>query len=423
MSLSWLRQVVALGWLLWAGSAAAVLNIEIIGAGDNQIPVAIAPFGGDSKLSAALNEVIMGDLQRSGLFRLVDASRETAQRPADIRHTAWVGRGAEALAVGSINQLPDGRFEARYFLVDMLKREILLGEALASKPEQVRLIGHNIADAIYQKLTGSKGVFSSHMAYVNRQGGFFRLIVADSDGYNEQVVLSGNDPIMSPAWAPDGQRLAYVSFENGHAAVYVQSLTSGKRSLVANFKGSNSAPAWSPDGQTLAVTLTRDGNSEIYLMNADGGNIRRLTFSSGIDTEPSFSPDGQSIIFTSDRGGSAQIYRMGVDGSSAQRLTFGEGANYSPRYSPDGKSFVCAHRAGGRFYIAIQDFQSGQMSLLTEGGWEKKPSFAPNGKLILFASEARGRGILATVSSDGRVKQQMFTQSGDAREPVWETRP
>lgn len=423
MSLKIFRLFLVLGLLLRAGLAAAALDIEIIGAGDNQIPIAIAPFGGDSRMTGELNQVIAGDLQRSGLFRLIDASSETAHRPAEVRYPAWQARNAEALVVGTTGNLPDGRVEARYYLLDTVKQVTLLGESLSAKPDQVRVIGHNIADAIYEKLTGSKGIFSSHMAYVNRQGSAFRLLVADSDGYNEQVILSSNEPIMSPAWSPDGKSLAYVSFENGHAAVYVQSLGSAKRALVANFRGSNSAPAWSPDGQTLAVVLTRDGNSQIYLMDVGGGNVRRISFSNGIDTEPNFSLDGQSIIFTSDRGGSAQIYRMSLSGGSAQRLTFGEGANYSARHSPDGKNFVCTHRANGRFYIATQDFETGQMTLLTEGGWEKKPSYAPNGKLILFASEARGRGILATVSSDGRVKQQMFTQNGDAREPVWETRP
>jgi TolB protein len=254
---------------------------------------------------------------------------------------------------------------------------------------------------------------------VNRQGQKFRLIVADSDGYNEQIVLAHGEPIMSPSWSPDGSHLAYVSFETGHAAVYVQSLYTNQRMVVADFRGSNSAPAWSPDGKQLAVVLTRDGSSQIYLMRPDGGGIRRITFSGAIDTEPNFSPDGQYLLFTSDRGGSAQIYRMSIDGGPEQRLTFGEGNNFSPRHSPDGKNFVFAHLNDGKFYVAVQDFQSGQMSLLTGGGWEKKPSFAPNGKIILFASEARGRGILATVSSDGRVKQHMFTQSGDAREPVW----
>jgi TolB protein len=254
---------------------------------------------------------------------------------------------------------------------------------------------------------------------VNRQGKMVSLIVADSDGHNEQIVLKQNEPIMSPSWSPDGSHLAYVSFETGHAAVFVQSLYTHQRKAVANFRGSNSAPAWSPDGKQLAVVLTRDGSSQIYLMRPDGGDIRRISFSGAIDTEPNFSPDGLSLLFTSDRGGSAQVYRMQVAGGAAQRLTFAAGSSYSPRHSPDGKSFVFTHLSGGRFYISVQDFQTGQMEALTEGGWEKKPSFAPNGKLILFASEARGRGILATVSSDGRVKQHMFTQSGDAREPVW----
>jgi TolB protein len=210
-----------------------------------------------------------------------------------------------------------------------------------------------------------------------------------------------------------------VSFESGHAAIYVQSLYTNQRLVLANFRGSNSAPSWSPDGKQLAIVLTREGSSQIYLIRSDGSGVRRLTFSGAIDTEPSFSPDGQSLLFTSDRGGSAQIYSMSVAGGSEQRVTFGEGNNFSPRYSPDGKSFVYTHFILGKFYIATQDFQNGQVEILTAGGWEKKPSFAPNGKLILFASEARGRGILATVSSDGRVQQHMFTQSGDAREPVW----
>ncbi|MBY0576428.1 MAG: Tol-Pal system beta propeller repeat protein TolB, partial [Gallionellaceae bacterium] len=314
---------------------------------------------------------------------------------------------------------PNGRIEARFRLYDIVKRTELAGEAVSANGNQVRAIGHRIADLIYEKLTGDKGVFSTRIAYVNRQGKKFSLIVADSDGYNEQVVLAQNEPIMSPAWSPDGSHLAYVSFETGHAAVFVQSLYTNQRMVLADFSGSNSAPAWFPDGRQLAVVLTRDGSSQIYLIRPDGGGLRRLTFSGAIDTEPSISPDGQYLLFTSDRGGSAQIYRMPVDGGPAQRTTFGEGNNFSPRYSPDGKSFVFTHRSNGKFYIATQGIESGQMEILTEGGWEKKPSFAPNGRLILFASEARDRGILATVSSDGRVKQHMFTQSGDAREPVW----
>ena len=414
-----LKVLLGLLFLAHVSQADAVLSIEIIGAGEHQIPVAIVPFGGDEKLAQAINEVVEGDLKRSGLFRLIDPTGKAPHEPGEVSYPDWQVRGAEALAIGTVVMLPNGRIEARFRLLDVVKQVELVGQAVSASDNQVRVIGHRISDFIYEKLIGDKGVFGTRIAYVNRKSGHFRLIVADSDGHNEQSVLAQNEPIMSPAWSPDGSHLAYVSFENKHAAVYVQSLYTRQRILLADFPGSNSAPAWSPDGKQLAIVLSRNSTSQIHLIRPDGSELRRLSFNGGIDTEPFFSPDGQYLLFTSDRGGSAQIYRMPVEGGAAQRMTFGEGNNYSPRYSPDGKGFVCAHLANGKFYIAAQDFQSGQMSLITAGGWEKKPSYAPNGKLILFASEAGGRGILATVSSDGRVTQHMYTQSGDAREPVW----
>jgi len=414
-----LKGVVGLLLLVQASTAAAALSIEIIGAGEHQIPVAIAPFGGDARLAQTINEVVAGDLQRSGLFRLVDTAGKSPREIAEVSYPDWQARGAEALAIGTVTVQANNRIEAKFRLLDVVKQKELAGQAVSASGDQARAVGHRIADLIYEKLTGDKGVFSTRIAYVNRQGQKYRLIVADSDGYNEHVVLERNQPIMSPAWSPDGGHLAYVSFETGHAAVYMQSLYTSQRKVVADFRGSNSAPAWSPDGKQLAVVLTRDGSSQIYLINPDGSGARRVTLSGTINTEPNFSPDGKYLLFTSDRGGSPQIYRIPVEGGQAQRVTFGAGNSFSPRHSPDGKSFVFAHLTNGRFYIATQDFQTGQMSLLTEGGWEKKPSFAPNGRIILFASEGRGRGILATISSDGRVKQHMFTQSGDAREPVW----
>jgi len=411
--------VAGLFLLVLTSAANAAMTIEIIGGGAHQIPIAIVPFGGDEKLSQAINEVVTGDLQRSGLFRLVDPAGKSPHEMAEVNYADWQVRGAEALAIGMIATLPNGRMEVRFRLLDAVKQMELLGQAVSSGEGQVRAIGHRIADLIYEKMTGDKGVFSTRIAYVNRQGQNFRLVIADSDGYNEQILLSQNEPIMSPAWSPDGSHLAYVSFETGHAVAYVQSPYTRQRIVLANFRGSNSAPAWSPNGRQLAVALTRDGNTEIYLLRPDGSNLRRITHSDAIDTEPAFSPDGRFLLFTSDRGGLPQIYRVPLDGGPAERMTFGDGANFSPRYSPDGKGFVYTNLVSGRFYITTQDFQSGQMQRLTEGGWEKKPSYAPNGKLILFASEARGRGILSTVSSDGRVKQRMFTQSGDAREPVW----
>lgn len=418
-----LHAIAGVSLLLFSSLAAAALDIEIVGAGDNQIPVAVVPLGGEEKLSQELHEVVVGDLLRSGLFRTVDLAGKTPHDAREVNYADWQVRGADALVIGTVETMPKGRIEARFRLLDVVKQRELIGQMVFSNAGQVRAVGHRIADLIYEKMTGAKGVFGTRIAYVNRQGRSFKLIVADSDGYNEQVLLAQSEPIMSPAWSADGSHLAYVSFETGHAVVYVQSLYTNQRLVLADFRGSNSAPAWSPDGKRLALVLTRDGSSQIYLVNADGSGLRRLSNSAAIDTEPNFSPDGQYLLFTSDRGGSAQIYRMPLEGGAAQRMTYGEGSNFSPRHNPDGTGFVFAHMANGKFQIATQDFQTGQMEILTAGGWEKRPSFAPNGKLILFTSEARGRGILATISSDGRVRQHMFTQSGDAREPVWGPAP
>ena len=423
MKLRVIQSVVCLLLFILASTANAELSIEIFGAGEHQIPLAIVPLGGDSKLSAAINDVVVGDLQRSGMFRLVDVAGKAPHEPSEVNYADWQTTGAEALAIGSVEQQTNGHISAKFRLMDVVKKSPLVGEVVSAKDTQVRAIGHRISDLIYEKLTGDQGVFSTRIAYVNRNGPKFRLVVADSDGYNEQTVLAQSAAIMSPAWSADGKQLAYVSFETGHATVFVQSVFSNQRRMLADFPGSNSAPAWSPDGKQLAIVMTRDGSSQIYLINPDGSGVKRLTFSGAIDTEPNFSPDGQYLLFTSDRGGSAQIYRMPVAGGPEQRMTFGDGSNYSPRHSPDGKSFVFTHRVNGKFYISTQDFLTGQMQIVSDGGWEKKPSFAPNGKLILFASEAHDRGILATVSSDGRVKQHMSTQNGDAREPVWGPRP
>ena len=399
-------------------SARAALDIEITGAGEHQTPISVVRFAGEELIDGqTISSVVTSDLLRTGLFKQIDPAGKAPHEPEDVKYPEWPG--VEALVIGSVRLLDGGRAEVRFRLIDVVRHSELIGLAVTARSDQVRAIGHRIADLVYEKLTGSAGVFSTRIAYVNREGKHFRLVISDSDGYGEQTLLSLNEPIMSPAWSPDGKQIAYVSFERGHATVYAQSLATQKRTVLADFSGSNSAPVWSPDGRQLAMVLTRDGSSQLYLARADGSGLRRVSFSGAIDTEPAFSPDGKWLLFTSDRGGKPQIYRMAVTGGSAERLTFEGSSNYSPRFSPDGKSFVFSHFIGGVFYIAVQDFESNQMQILTTGGWEKKPSFAPNGKLILFASEAQGRGILATVSSDGRVKQKMVAQSGDIREPVW----
>jgi TolB protein len=420
--LSWMKNVVGVLLLAQIATASAVLNIEIIGAGEHQIPVAIVPFGGDVQTAQTINEVVVSDLTRTGLFRLVDVTDKFPHDVTEVNYADWQGRGAEALVVGKVIAAVK-RVDVKFQLLDAVKQTVLDAQVVSSINGQLRAVGHRVADLIYEKLTGDKGVFSTRIAYVNRQDKKFRLVVADSDGQNEQTLLAQNAPIMSPAWSPDGSKIAYVSFAGAHAVVYVQSLFGNQRIAIADSRGSNSAPTWSPNGSQLAVVLSREGSSQIYLVTAEGKDMRRITSGGGIDTEPNFSPDGQSLLFTSDRGGNPQIYQMPVAGGSAKRVTFGVGNNYSPRYSPDGKSFVFTHQAKNGFYIATQSLQSGQMELLTKGGWEKKPSFSPNGKVVMYASEVGGRGILATVSSDGRVKQQMSTASGDAREPIWGPSP
>ena len=408
-------------WLLPLAAAYAQLKIEIIGFGSVQFPIAIAQFKGEETLPQKVTAVIAADLIRSGLFRIVDSGGLTAilAEPADVQYPVWTTRGADALAIGSVSPLPNGYWDVRFRLLDVAKQVQLTGFAYQVTTQQLRNTAHKIADAIYEKLMGDVGVFGTRITYVVKQGTRFELQVADADGYGAQTVLASNEPIISPKWSPDGTRIAYVSFERKKPIVYIQSLLTGNRTVAANFKGSNSAPAWSPDGSRLAVVLTKDGNSQIYVINADGGNAIRLTNTSTIDTEPAFSPDGQWVIFTSDRGGSPQIYRVPASGGAPERLTFEGSYNVSPRYAPDGKSFVFIQRNGRYFNVAVQDFASKQAQLLTENGIDESPSFAPNGRIILYATEIKGRGILAAVSSDGRVRQRFSAEIGDVREPAW----
>ncbi|MGH8712619.1 MAG: Tol-Pal system beta propeller repeat protein TolB, partial [Casimicrobiaceae bacterium] len=376
------------------GSARAQLTIEIIGGGATTIPIAIVPFAGESNYPLGVSGVVGADLSRSGLFRLVDPGG-VVPRPAraeDVHYGDWTGRGADAVVVGSMTPLADGRAEVRFTLLDAVKQAQLASFSYVVPPVQFRATAHRIADVIYEKLTGDIGVFSTRIAYIAKQGARYELLVADADGFNAQSIVASKEPLLSPEWSPDGTRIAYVSLESRKPVVYVQSLTTGTRQLIANFRGSNSAPAWSPDGRRLAVTLTKDGNSQIYLIDADGTNAQRLTTSQGIDTEATFASDGQSILFTSDRGGSPQIYRLGLSGGSVERMTYDGNYNVSPRFLPDGKGFVFVRRDGGRLNIALQDFATRQVQILTQGSLDESPSVAPNGKLILYASEVGGRG-------------------------------
>ena len=406
---------------LAAGWARAQLTIEIVGGGATAIPISIVPFAGENAYPLSVTQIVSNDLARSGLFKMIDGGGVNPRpaRAEDVRYGDWTARGADAVVVGSTAPLPDGRVEVRFFLLDVVKQSLLTGFTYAVPPSQLRATAHRIADVIYEKLTGDRGVFSTRIAYVAKQGARYDLFVAEADGFNPQSVVSSNEPLLSPVWSPDGTRIAYVSLENKKPVIYVQSLQSGARQVVANFRGSNSAPAWSPDGGKLAVTLSKDGSSQLYLVNADGSGVQRVMNSPGIDTEANFAPDGRSILFTSDRGGSPQIYRLTLASGAVERITYEGSYNVSPRHLPDNKGFVFVRRDGSRFNIAIQDFATRQVQVLTQGALDESPSVAPNGKLIIYASDQGGRGILAAVSSDGRVKQRLTAATSDVREPAW----
>jgi TolB protein len=398
--------------------AHAQLRVEISGSGAQQFPIAVVNFAGDAP-PQDIDEVIRADLTRSGLFKVVDAGNAALPETAVLNFNEWKAKGADAVVIGSVQKLANGSFDVRYRLYDAVKQTQLDALAYAPTPDNLRLTAHQIADRIYEKITGDKGVFATRIAYVVRQSQTaYELQVADSDGFNAQPALRSREPIISPTWSSDGGRLAYVSFEDKKPVVFVHEVASGKRTRVAAFRGSNSAPAFSPDGRTLAVTLSKDGASQIYNIPAGGGDARRLTNSSGIDTESTYAADGQ-IYFVSDRSGGPQIYRMGAGGGDATRVTFKGDYNISPSISTDGKTLAYVSRRGGKFQLFSLDLNTGNETQLTETVRDESPSFAPNGKVLIYATEVRGRGVLATVSADGRIRQSISSVSGDIREPAW----
>ncbi|MEY4429461.1 MAG: hypothetical protein RLZZ182_2150 [Pseudomonadota bacterium] len=399
--------------------AQAQFKVEISGVGATQIPVALGKFRDENRSPQAIASIVRADLERSGLFKMLDASADRLDEASRPALPEWRSKGVDALVAGSVSPLADGRFDVRYRLWDTLKAKDQGGRSLVVPAGDLRLAAHRIADDIYEQLTGEKGVFATRIAYVNKAGRQYTLLVADADGENAQPALASRQPIISPSWSPDGRQLAYVSFEHGKATVIGQDVLTGQRRILANFKGSNSAPAWSPDGRQLAVTLSQDGLSQLYLISAEGGIVRRLTQSSSIDTEAAFAPDGQSVYFVSDRGGSPQIYRVPTSGGNAQRVTFSGGYNVSPALSPDGKWLAYIGQVSGAFRVHLMNLASGDVRVLTDTRDDERPSFAPNSRLIIYATRSQGRDVLMTTSLDGRIKATLTTSTADVREPVW----
>lgn len=418
------RRVLCAGVLAGAFTACpalAELQVSITGVGANQLPIAVKVFEGSGATGFDAAAVIGADLERSGAFRLIptgaEGEPENLEKPASLE--AFGKLGANALAVGRVSRLPDGRWELTYYLHNTVTGALTDSAVFTTSGNDVRMCAHRIADRIYTNLTGEGPIFASKLVYVAQLArNRYELVISDSDGGNRQAALQSHEPIISPVWSPDGKKISYVSFEDRKPIIYVQELATGARHAICAFRGNNSAPAFSADGGPLAVALSRDGLTQIYLMNANGTGLRRFTKSYGIDTEPCFSADGQWVYFTSDRGGAPQIYRQPLAGGPAERVTFGSSYAISPTVSRDGRYLSYISRIDGRFRTAVMDLTTGQNTLVTTTDRDESPSFAPNGRFLVYATEVNGRGVLGTASVDGRLSTRL-TGLGDIREPCW----
>ena len=399
--------------------ALAQFRVEVSGVGLTQLPIALVPFKGQDASPQKISAIIQADLERSGQFRGVDASGQDLDEASRPDLSLWRQRTADSLVVGSVKRLADGRYEVLFRLWDVVRGQDLGGQSYTVPQGDLRLVSHRIADYVYEKLTGEKGIFATRIAYVTKNGARYNLWVTDSDGENAQAALTSPEPIISPRWSSNGSQLAYVSFESRKPVVYVHNVSSGQRRLVANFRGSNSAPAWAPDGNTLAVTLSRDGGSQLYTISSSGGEPRRLTQSNSIDTEPFYSADGGTIYFVSDRGGAPQIYKMGAGGGNPTRVTFSGTYNISPAVSGDGRWLAYISRIGGAFKLQVMELATGNVQSITDTTADERPSFAPNSKLIVYATRLQGREALMTTTLDGKIKARLAGQAGDIREPDW----
>jgi TolB protein len=413
----------AVSLLLVAAPGHAQLRLDITQGVRDAVPIAVVPFGGQAEGAATdVAAVIANDLRMSGRFAPLER-RDMVARPttgAEIRYEDWRLLKSDFIVVGRVE--PDG---VSFELHNVRTGASLLAQRLPSSEKGLRATAHRISDLVFERLTGIPGAFSTRIAYVAVDGKppaqRYRLLVADADGYNPRTVLESREPIMSPAWSPDGQNLAYVSFEGKASAIYVQRLATGERRRVSARAGINGAPAWSPDGRKLALTLSRDGNLDIYTLELATQTLTRVTSDDAIDTEAEWSRDGQSLYFTSDRAGNAQVYRVVLDEARrAERVTFTNGYNARPRVSPDGKELAMITLDRGGYRVAVMDLASRNLRVLTNSRQDDSPSFAPNGALVIYATREGGRGTLAIASSDGAFQQRLRADQGDVRDPAWQ---
>ncbi len=402
----------------------AGLTIEITQGSDNPTPIAVVPFTGSATLPEDIQAIVSANLLRSGLFRPIPKTDMLAnpKSQAEVFYRDWRILGASYLVIGQFNQ-EAGRYRLQYELYDVLSQRRIFQKQVGGGPQQLRDMAHAVSDAVYEAITGMRGAFATKILYVEDMGrpaaDRYRLMYADADGARERALFQSKEPLLSPSWSPDMRRIAYVSFETTRPAIFMQDLASGERTQLTDFKGLNGAPAWSPDGRQLALVLSKDGNPEIYTLDVATRALRRVTNHFAIDTEPNWSVDGRSIIFTSNRGGSPQIYQVNLASNRVERLTFDGDYNARPRVSPDGRSLVMVHRRNGVFHIASQDIKTGDLRVLTETAYDESPSIAPNGAMLLYATQHQNKGVLAAVSMDAGTRFRLPSKQGDVREPAW----
>jgi len=422
-----MKRLVLLFIAVFTLNSQAQLNITIDGGNASALPIAVVDFVNPADpLATDMAEVIRNDLARSGQFKALNKDLMVDQPGSgdDINFGTWRLLGADFLSYGDIKYLDENRMEVKFRLSSVAEQKQLLALTLPLNKAQARAGAHYIADRIYEEIVGVPGVFSTKLAYVTStksgQDFTYQLIVADSDGFGPQSLVTSKEPLLSPAWSPDGKKLAYVSFEQGNSAIYVQDLSTGARTLISNFKGINGAPKFSPNGQRLAVALSKSGNPEIYTINIFDKQLTQITNHWAIDTEPEWAPDGQSVFFTSDRGGKPQIYQSGLISKQAKRVTFEGDYNARPSLSPDGKYIAMVHGNNNRYQIALLHRPSNTVQLISDGNLDETPSFAPNGAMVLYATKTpAGKGLLKAVSTDGQTSNDLVLSNGHVREPSW----
>ena len=422
--------IVLFGTLSLSLMAAETLDTVIIDAGyDKQTKVAVVPFRIDPRVRAqsSLEGIVEFDLQRSGQFEVLDASSMLSlpSTPAEVLFRDWKILGQEFLVVGNVVPGASGGQILNLYVFDVVAERLLAAQAIEGSSGQWRDMAHKAADIVFEQATGIPGAFSTRLMYVlasrlGTGGANFKLEISDSDGERVRTLHESSEPILSASWSPNGREVAYVSFDTGRSAIYLHDLIENRREKIAEFPGINSAPRYSPDGKNLAMVLSKDGNPEIYVMNLATRELRRMTQNRAIDTEPSYSPDGSKIAFTSDRGGKPQIYQVDVQtGRFDARLTNEGDYNARAQHMPDGKHLIFVHRKLGVFHIAWQSLVRNDFRILTQTNLDESPSVAPNGAMLIYATQIDGQGILAVVSVDGRVKYRLPSSDGDVREPAW----